>query len=96
MVKTGKKISELVAEIPAYYMEKKKIDCRNQLEAIDYIEKIKERFRKNDLILTEGVKILLPEGWAHVRASNTEPIIRIIAEGTSKAVTSQLIDKIMA
>ncbi|MDI6730989.1 MAG: phosphoglucosamine mutase [Candidatus Margulisbacteria bacterium] len=96
MARTGRKISDLAAEIPAYCMEKKKIDCRSQHEAIDYIEKIKERFRKSDLILTEGVKVVLSEGWAHVRASNTEPIIRIIAEGTSKEVVSRLIDKIMA
>ncbi|MFA5840216.1 MAG: phosphoglucosamine mutase [Candidatus Margulisiibacteriota bacterium] len=96
MAMTGKKISELVAEIPAYYMLKKKIDCHSQDEAFDYIEKTKERFRKNDLILTEGVKIILPEGWAHVRASNTEPIIRIIAEGLNKETVINLIDKIMA
>ena len=37
--------------------------------------------------LSDGVKVLLPNGWLHVRGSNTEPIIRLSAEaGTEEEV----------
>ncbi len=41
---------------------------------------------------TDGVKVTLPEGWAHVRASNTESIIRIIVEAKEKAKAAELLD----
>jgi phosphomannomutase len=41
---------------------------------------------------TDGVKVTLPEGWAHVRASNTESIIRIIVEAKEKGKAAELLD----
>jgi phosphomannomutase len=41
---------------------------------------------------TDGVKVTLPEGWAHVRASNTESIIRIIVEAKEKTKAVELLD----
>lgn len=41
---------------------------------------------------TDGVKVTLPEGWAHVRASNTESIIRIIVEAKEKMKAAELLD----
>jgi phosphomannomutase len=32
----------------------------------------------------DGVKVMLPAGWFHVRGSNTEPIVRVVAEGPSE------------
>jgi phosphomannomutase len=88
-------LSELIADLPAYYMIKKKIKCRNQDEAEELIERVKDRFKGKDLIVTEGVKVVLPRSWVHVRASNTEPVIRIIAEGKDKKEVKNLIKKIL-
>ena len=41
---------------------------------------------------TDGVKVTLPEGWTHVRASNTESIIRIIVEAKEKTKAAELLD----
>ena len=42
---------------------------------------VREAYADEKLDLTEGVKVLWPDGsWLHVRPSNTEPIVRIIAE----------------
>jgi len=95
MASTGKKISELLSELPSYYMLKKKIACKSRDEAEDFIEKIKEDFEGRDLILTDGVKVLLPSGWVHVRASNTEPVIRVIAEGQQKEEVENLVQQIL-
>ena len=40
----------------------------------------------------DGVKVTLPEGWVHVRASNTESIIRIIVESKEKTKALELLD----
>jgi phosphomannomutase len=41
---------------------------------------------------TDGIKVTLPDGWVHVRASNTESIIRIIVESKAKAKAAELLD----
>lgn len=86
-----KKITELVNELPHYEMIKTKVECRSQAEANDFMEKTKERFRGADLILTEGVKVVTLMGWVHIRPSNTEPIVRIIAEAKSRSAAEELI-----
>jgi phosphomannomutase len=95
MADTGKKISELASEIPSYFMIKKKIECKNQEEAEALLKKFKKGFRKDDLILTDGVKAVLPSRWVHVRASNTEPVIRIIAEGKEKKGAQNLVKEVL-
>jgi phosphomannomutase len=44
--------------------------------------------------LRDGVKISLPNGWFLVRGSNTEPILRVIAEGESEAEARNIIDSV--
>jgi phosphomannomutase len=39
---------------------------------------------------SDGLKLLLPEGWIHVRASNTEPLLRVAAEAKSEAEVEKL------
>ena len=39
---------------------------------------------------------MLPEGWIHVRASNTEPMLRIAAEARSEAGVEELYGRALA
>jgi phosphomannomutase len=41
---------------------------------------------------TDGIKVSLPDGWVHVRASNTESMIRIIVEAEKEAAARELLD----
>ena len=75
-------------------MVKRKIECQSLDQANDIIDKAKNVFKGRDLILTEGVKAVLPDSWIHVRASNTEPIVRIIAEARSREQAEELIKKV--
>jgi len=79
----GQKLSQLIAQLPQYSMYKTKINCASQGAAEDLIDKTREIFKCETQDLTDGVKIYLPEASLHVRASNTEPILRIIAEAKS-------------
>jgi phosphomannomutase len=92
---SGKSISYVIDSIPQYFIVKKKMDCPSMAEADSFISKVRTRFSGETLDLTEGVKILYKNAWVHVRASNTEPIIRIIAEAESNNKALELIDKVM-
>jgi phosphomannomutase len=42
--------------------------------------------------LTDGIRVVLPEGWIHVRASNTESMIRVIVEAEEARSAQSLLD----
>lgn len=76
-----KKVSELVNGNPRYYMYKTKIDCTSDQQVADTLAKIKTKYAAEKLDTQDGIKVIFADGnWLHVRSSNTEPIIRIIAE----------------
>ncbi len=90
---TGKKLSELVAEIPKYEIVKDKIEASSRQEVEMYLEKVKTVFSEFSIDETDGIKVNFDNGWLHVRASNTEPIVRFFAEAPTK---EQAQDWIMA
>jgi phosphomannomutase len=95
MLRTGKTISELVAELPRYAMLKTKFECTPQQAAV-LVEKVKEKFHDQKLDTQDGVRIDWPDGWVHVRQSNTEPIARVIAEASDDATARRLVDAVQA
>jgi phosphomannomutase len=44
----------------------------------------------------DGVKVTLPTGWFHVRGSNTEPIVRVVAEGPSEEEARAVVNDVFA
>ena len=87
MAAEGKPLSTLVSELPAYAMVKRTLD----LGAVGGVAAVPGLLRKvadahastagASVSTIDGVRIDVPDGWVHFRASNTEPIMRIIAEG---------------
>lgn len=82
---TSKKLSELIAEIPKYYMIKGKVECRNK-------EKVLSALRKEfpEANHVDGVRINFEDGWILIRPSGTEPIARIYAEGKTRERAEEL------
>lgn len=87
LARTGKTVSQLVAEIPSYAIVKKKVDLPELSKAGPALAAVKQRFSATvasggaTLDEQDGVRIDFgSRGWLHVRASNTEPILRKIAE----------------
>ena len=80
-------MGELKAHLPAYFMAKKRYrrPALDQLPRIyhELAERYQRRHPEARINLLEGVRIDLPERWCHVRASNTEPILRLYAEATA-------------
>ncbi|MFB3894006.1 MAG: phosphoglucosamine mutase [Phycisphaerae bacterium] len=98
MAQTGKTISQLAAEIPAYQFIKTKFPCPEGV-APKVIGKVKAEFAdRKDAKFNEsdGLRVDLPEGWLSVRASNTEPIMRIVAEARDAATARSLVDQARA
>ena len=90
---TGKTISQLVAEIPAYQMTKQKFDAdKEQAQAV--IEKVKKTYKKAEINEADGCRLDFEDGWVHLRTSNTEPIMRLIAEFKDEDAAEPCLKKI--
>ena len=95
MASTGKSISQLVAEIPAYTMIKTKFECSKERIA-RVLQAVKDKYRSGRVNDIDGLRIDLPDGWVHIRGSNTEPIIRIIAEARTGDRANALVGEMKA
>jgi len=86
LARQGGTVGQLKARMPAYFMAKK----RYRRPPLDQLQRLyhhlAERYRQQPgarINLLEGVRIDLPDRWCHVRASNTEPILRLYAEAAT-------------
>lgn len=89
----GGKISELNATLPTYVITKDKVELKN-LDPKVALEKIQAAYANEKLDLIDGVKVLRDKSWVHIRASNTEPIIRVIAEAPTAAEAEGLCEEV--
>jgi phosphomannomutase len=79
MAETGKKLSELVAELPAYTIIKDKYEVgKDRLPEL--FAKLRARWPEATANELDGLRLDWKDRWVHVRPSNTEPIVRVIAE----------------
>ena len=90
MATTGKTISQLVKELPRYEIVKTKFDCRRE-DADRAVDAINRHFASEKLDTRDGVRIDWPDSWVHARPSNTEPIMRIIAEAPDRPAAERRI-----
>lgn len=100
LAQSGKKMTELRASYPAYFISKNKIELTPDIDVDALLEGVKKRFSLQKINTSDGVRIDFDKEWVHLRKSNTEPIIRIYAEsGTAEkatALANQIIIEIKA
>ncbi len=94
MAETGKPITRLVSQYPHYSVLKEKVPIEGT-EPAAILSRLSEEFADDHIDVQDGLKIYRPEGWVHIRASNTEPILRCIAEASSKENARRLADMVM-
>jgi len=91
----GKKLSDLLGELPERYIIKDKITSR---DGPKILKSLISAFSEDTIDQTDGVKIFRDHSWALIRASGTEPIIRIIIDSENmqqgQALYCELKDKI--
>ena len=88
-------LSRIVHDIPAYAMVKDKVSIEG-LSAEDAQQKVRAHFADARIDTQDGVRVDLDQRWVHVRASNTEPILRLIAEAPTREAAQDLIDQCRA
>src|SRR6267143_2129499 len=96
LARDGKRVSELVDAAPRYAIVKAKVE-RGTLNAEQGLEAVyaalRSRFPEASVDTQDGLRLAWRDRWLHVRPSNTEPIIRLIAEAPTRAAAEQLVDE---
>ncbi len=94
MAETGSTLAELVDGIPSYAMVKRSCGLPGSggADAVaPVLDRVRGHFTSGTIDASDGVRIDLDDAWVHVRASNTEPIARIIAEAPDAGQADELI-----
>jgi phosphomannomutase len=90
LAETGQTISELVHSFPRFTMVKQKLLCPSDKIA-PVLRMLRREYAAYPQDLRDGVKIILPSGWFLVRGSNTEPIVRVIAEAANETAAREIV-----
>ncbi|HEV2752071.1 MAG TPA: phosphoglucosamine mutase [Gemmatimonadales bacterium] len=92
----GRRVSQLVAAAPRYVIVKAKVErgAGSREQGLDRTyAALRRRFADAQVDTQDGLRLAWPNRWLHVRPSNTEPIIRLIAEAPSDAAARELVDE---
>lgn len=95
LAETGQRLSEWAGSLPRYELSKNKLPLEG-IEPEEVLQALARRHQHERLSTVDGVKIDLDEGWVHVRPSNTEPILRIYAEASTRNEADALAHRFMA
>jgi mannose-1-phosphate guanylyltransferase/phosphomannomutase len=82
-------LSELVAELPASTIVHRQLPCPWALKGT-VMRVLSEQLRDRDLDLTDGIKVIEPDGWAQVLPDPDEPVVHIYAEGDTEERSHEL------
>lgn len=89
-------MSSLRDDYPKYEIVKEKLELDPSVAIDAMLEKVMAQFPDADVNTVDGVKLDFAEGWVHLRKSNTEPIVRIIAEHRTRDEAQALANSVMA
>ncbi len=92
LAKSGKTASELRRTYPDYFMIKDRLERSPTLSLAEILSLLRQKYRHLPLNTEDGLKIDFPQGWVHLRPSNTEPIIRLYAEAHTPAEAKRLVE----
>ncbi len=93
LTESGKSVSQLLDTFPRYSIVKEKMECSSQ-RIPGVLRMLREEYAKFPIDTRDGVKVMTPEGWFLVRGSNTEPIIRIVAEAKSEDKAREMVSAV--
>jgi phosphomannomutase len=88
---TSDPLSKIVLSLPQFFIIKDKIQL-DKMKAETALKHAKEIFSDSEMDERDGLKCTWDDRWIHIRRSNTEPILRIYAEGPDQASSEKLIE----
>ncbi len=91
LTETGKKISRLKQSLPLYYQQKDKISLSTNFNK--KLKRYLKRFKQAKIDYLDGVKVKFENSWINIRKSNTEPIIRVMAEAETRKEAGKLVSQ---
>ncbi|MFN7918530.1 MAG: phosphoglucosamine mutase [Bryobacteraceae bacterium] len=95
MAATGKRISELAASLPRFSRKMGKMAFEHgRLGSM--MQAVEDAFPGAQIDRSDGLKLLWPDRWIHLRASNTEPLVRLAVEARTPAEMVSLYDRVQA
>ena len=95
LAKSGRPLSSLVDDLPKYAMVKDQYPLGpSSARVVDLFDRIAEAHPEAKADRRDGLRLDWPDRWAHVRSSNTEPIVRVIAEAADPSTARALADEI--
>jgi len=92
---SSKTVKQLRSSYPDYFISKNKIEMDGKTNLSVVFEKLKEKYKSNPLNTIDGLRIEFDNDWVHLRSSNTEPIIRIIAESNFETTANNIASKLI-
>jgi phosphomannomutase len=95
LAESGLECSVLRKCYPDYFISKNKITLSEGTDPDQVLKAFKDAHKDEELNTVDGVKVDTPQGWVHLRKSNTEPIIRLYAEAGSQKEAEGLAEKAM-
>lgn len=93
---TGKSCSELRRDYPDYFISKNKVTLKPGASLTEIFDRIQDNYQQYPINNIDGLKVDFESGWVHLRQSNTEPIIRVYAEGTTPALAEEYAGRIIS
>ena len=96
LAREGRTVSQVVAAAPRYVIVKAKVErgAGSRERGLDRTyAALRQRFADAQVDTQDGLRLAWPNRWLHVRPSNTEPIIRLIAEAPSAPEARELVDE---
>ncbi len=94
MAETGLTCSELAGRLPRYFRRFGKVAYEHgRLGTL--MQALEDDFPGAALDRSDGLKLVLPEGWIHIRASNTEPLLRMAVEAPGEQTAEQLYARVL-
>jgi phosphomannomutase len=98
MAENGKTVKQIRGTYPDYFISKNKIEFESGIDLEAVFELLKKKYKSQPLNTEDGLRIEFDNDWVHLRSSNTEPIIRVIAESnfetTARNIATRLIHDI--
>jgi phosphomannomutase len=85
----------LRSQYPNYFISKNKIKLSEGMNISKILKQIALKYKNNPINKEDGLKIEFDKDWVHLRASNTEPIIRIYAESASPTTADNIAKRIV-
>jgi phosphomannomutase len=92
---SAKTTKQLRNSYPDYFINKNKIELDGNIDLNKIFSSLKEKYKAHPINTIDGLRIDFENDWVHLRASNTEPIIRIIAESNFETTAANIANKMI-